>query len=196
MKEGMRSHVTRAPLKRPTRLPTPIASGQRSVDRDAEHDPHDGERIGAEAVHRAEGQIDLADHDHQGQPERHDRHRAHRAQHRNADIDVERIRLQNEHEKRDEDDGEDQASHAQRKVERRLHRLRKALSGMLRPGQGRGSRRWSLSYAAMLSRRKGPGWAWPRTLQIISARGCGRARRAPPPPDPSSPATASACWAG
>jgi hypothetical protein len=93
---------------------------QRGVDRNAQQYPHHGERIGAEAVHRAEREIDLAYHDDERQSERHDRDRAHRAKHRYADIYVERVGLEHQHQKRHQDDGEEQAPHTQREVEGRL----------------------------------------------------------------------------
>ena len=42
---------------------------ERDVDRQADDDPQDGKHIGAETVHGAEREVDLAYDDHQGKPE-------------------------------------------------------------------------------------------------------------------------------
>lgn len=49
----------------------------RQIDRDPENNPHHRQRIGGEPVHRAEGQVNLADHDHEREPDRHDGDRTH-----------------------------------------------------------------------------------------------------------------------
>ena len=59
------SRVTSRPLNSADHRADAERERQRQIDRHATDDPQHGERIGAEPVHGAEGQVDLADDDDQ-----------------------------------------------------------------------------------------------------------------------------------
>ena len=77
-------------------------------ERPAPHDPGHGDERGGEPVHVAEREVDLADDDDEGEPERHDGDRAHVPQHaQGVDDGQERVRLAERREDHDHDEDRD-----------------------------------------------------------------------------------------
>ena len=115
MNDGILSTVTRNALNEPTRTAATESQQDRRPDRPAPDDPGHADEDRREPVHVAERQVDLADDDHEREPERHDGDGAHRAQ----DADrvgegEERVRLAERREYDDHDhDRDDQAADAQ-----------------------------------------------------------------------------------